>query len=633
MSTKTIKQRIALVAVTALSAGFISVVSVPAANAVIGDYDSNVAVAGATTNPKLAKSEVLYIASLPSVTGSAVALATSAVAVGGAGVGPETNGARSLGLINVSDIAAGLTAGTTTTAVMLSTGRLSVYTQSASSTWGAITVTGGTITSSTGTAINSTLTVAAGGTTSAVNNWGAVIAPASGATSMVVRLYSGATAEATAIAGPTLGTLTGQITVTLASASVAGAISPLTSGVFGAVDNNTAGITADAAYESNNTGYNATRPYGSSIFLAIRARDAYGTAINTGSNGILQVTATNGAIVGLAASSVGAGTTSTAFLATATPDQDLIRVDAPGSAPVSTTVTVTFNGTVIGTKALSFTGEVAKIELSAPVVGKTGTNVGNTATYKLFDAANNALYTTRATVAQAVYPVSSLLGDAALVTSTVSAVTRDTTSAITSAGVITNGTVLFTCGSTAGTGKAGVTYTNPSGTIVKSNALDVRCAGDALSYSASWDKASYIPGDIAKLTVSFLDSKGNGANDVGTITTTGTASSIPVVSIGGLDKTITGPTTGDVLDGSKITYTYTVGATIGTFTGSVLFPDVDTRMSAAAGASAVKAVTATLVVKESTASVSNADVLKSIVALIASINKQIQALQKLILRR
>ena len=33
MSTKTIKQRIALVAVTALSAGFISVVAAPAANA------------------------------------------------------------------------------------------------------------------------------------------------------------------------------------------------------------------------------------------------------------------------------------------------------------------------------------------------------------------------------------------------------------------------------------------------------------------------------------------------------------------------------------------------------------------------------------------------------------------------
>jgi hypothetical protein len=35
----------------------------------------------------------------------------------------------------------------------------------------------------------------------------------------------------------------------------------------------------------------------------------------------------------------------------------------------------------------------------------------------------------------------------------------------------------------------------------------------------------------------------------------------------------------------------------------------------------------------STGAVSNADVLKSIVSLIASINKQIQALQKLILKR
>ena len=38
-------------------------------------------------------------------------------------------------------------------------------------------------------------------------------------------------------------------------------------------------------------------------------------------------------------------------------------------------------------------------------------------------------------------------------------------------------------------------------------------------------------------------------------------------------------------------------------------------------------------VKSSTTSVTNEDILKSIVALIASINKQIQALQKLILKR
>jgi hypothetical protein len=45
------------------------------------------------------------------------------------------------------------------------------------------------------------------------------------------------------------------------------------------------------------------------------------------------------------------------------------------------------------------------------------------------------------------------------------------------------------------------------------------------------------------------------------------------------------------------------------------------------------AVTAAYKIAATTATVSNADVLKSIVALIASINKQIQALQKLILKR
>jgi hypothetical protein len=44
-------------------------------------------------------------------------------------------------------------------------------------------------------------------------------------------------------------------------------------------------------------------------------------------------------------------------------------------------------------------------------------------------------------------------------------------------------------------------------------------------------------------------------------------------------------------------------------------------------------VTVPYSIKASTTGVTNEEVLKSIVALIASINKQIQALQKLILRR
>ena len=61
--------------------------------------------------------------------------------------------------------------------------------------------------------------------------------------------------------------------------------------------------------------------------------------------------------------------------------------------------------------------------------------------------------------------------------------------------------------------------------------------------------------------------------------------------------------------------------------------DVKKIETTAACITATKAATATITVKSSSSTVTNAEVLKSIVALIASINKQIQALQKLILKR
>jgi hypothetical protein len=89
---------------------------------------------------------------------------------------------------------------------------------------------------------------------------------------------------------------------------------------------------------------------------------------------------------------------------------------------------------------------------------------------------------------------------------------------------------------------------------------------------------------------------------------------------------VSAPTTADTsYNGDGVwTYTYTVGITSGNYVAAVKLP-----------ASAVDDTSKTIQVKivDSSAGVSNADVLKSIVALIASINKQIQALQKLILKR
>jgi hypothetical protein len=88
---------------------------------------------------------------------------------------------------------------------------------------------------------------------------------------------------------------------------------------------------------------------------------------------------------------------------------------------------------------------------------------------------------------------------------------------------------------------------------------------------------------------------------------------------------ITAPTNGDLFTsgaGTK-TYKFSVGTTEGAFVGTFKLT----------GATDTAAKTVQYKIASSTATVSNADVLKSIVALIASINKQIQALQKLILKR
>jgi hypothetical protein len=79
------------------------------------------------------------------------------------------------------------------------------------------------------------------------------------------------------------------------------------------------------------------------------------------------------------------------------------------------------------------------------------------------------------------------------------------------------------------------------------------------------------------------------------------------------------------------TYQFIVGSTEGDFSMVVDAPYVRAVNLALGGAQGK--ITIPYSIKSSSSAVTNAEVLKSIVALIASINKQIQALQKLILAR
>ena len=249
-----------------------------------------------------------------------------------------------------------------------------------------------------------------------------------------------------------------------------------------------------------------------------------------------------------------------------------------------------------------------------------GTNRVGIFTVTAADSAGN-------TVAPGTAGVSGFAAVAATLTTTVQAITISSANVATS---ISSSTAAwnysvgnFTCGAIAGESKVKIQYTNAaSGTIATSPEFTARCADDPYTYTASFDKASYVQGELATLTVQFLDSKGNKANNVGAHGAL--TDSTPMFT----EVTAQGDGVADKADGTN-TYTYTVGGTSAVTAGSY------TAIIDFASLTAVAAVKATPSYKVSTGgdSTTNADVLKSIVALIASINKQIQALQKLILKR
>ncbi|NBP58867.1 hypothetical protein EBU71_20445, partial [bacterium] len=76
------------------------------------------------------------------------------------------------------------------------------------------------------------------------------------------------------------------------------------------------------------------------------------------------------------------------------------------------------------------------------------------------------------------------------------------------------------------------------------------------------------------------------------------------------------------------TYKWRVDQAVGSFVGQA-----QVTVGSTAATAEKSAKTFQFTIKSSGTTVTNEEVLKSIVALIASINKQIQALQKLILRR
>jgi hypothetical protein len=626
MSKTTLRKRIAITVVTALTTGVLSaVVTAPVANA-----HNTIVSDGATavnTTPSGTLQGSMFVATKLSTSGLAV-LATDDSGLG-------LTDARSLGLLTKD-----ASSGTAQTATMLASGVLSLYVPVAASTQVAFVATGGTFNVSNPSPVPSATyaqdrrTVLMGQGTSSTTVTAVAWTAPSAAGTYTISMYNSAAGTPT-LASPA-NSLGAAITVTVVAASAGGSYSAVNS--YCRISN-----VSNHFNVGDNIDGTAATVNGNSMWVNFALNDAYGNDL---SDGNIVVTATNSALISYNDAATAIAGTSSTVVAYDDGAGDSIRVtQGTANAPQVTTVTITYNGTTVCAKTVAIYGEVAKLVVNvtdtqdlSSGTGKANflddgwdATAGGTAraghfTVLATDAAGNQVAPSGGGAAASSVVGTFAVNAASLVGQTI--VTgldvnfSATVTSSTSAGRLNTGT--YTCGATAGEVKtAKIDFTNSgSGKVISSDAFSLRCADNPSTYTASWDKASYVQGEIATLTVKFLDSKGNAANstsDTGTwvgvtpmltaVSTTGTA--------GGLDK-----------NGVK-TFTYTVGTasgiTAGTYTSIIDYTTLT-------GAGAAKS-TPTYKLTTGGDTTTNADVLKSIVALIASINKQIQALQKLILKR
>jgi hypothetical protein len=593
------KQRIALVAVSALTAGLFSVVSTPAANAVVNAAETlTFSRTNSTTGAPVGAAAGIAVELMKNI--GVVSLLT--------GTGTDANTSANLLFIG----------GQSSTGSMLASGTIAVAINSA--TQSAITVSGGRIIEAP-TKVGGTPIVNGSNTEAVIlsaNGMGVLISPtgAVGST-MTIQGWTGAGIAALT---PTNGILAGTVTFTIVASGSAG--------VFSAGDSNVStqvqqvkGIACTAAATFDDV---ASIVNGSTACIHVNPKDIYGTAVTTGT---ITASATNSAKVLVSAANAAAGFLAAAPFSSAPSAANLYVVVIPATAGVgqTTTVTLTWNGVVIGTKNITFQGDIAKLTF---VAASSKTNYKNGSTAIVADGGLLAV----------AYVATDALGQAVTLTAgpTISDATGAMTPAVlnnTNNGVIGvlqtaalgGGASAVTIASNAlvGAGTFRIKLTNAAGVDIKSDVINATVSTGAATFTAAWDKASYSPGEIAVLTVTAKDSGGRG---VAQGVAFGTNAAITINTDGFTSLTVACDTlstqTVKGTDGSR-TCNYAVKNTAGAYAYSVSVPT----------SSAQSAIGGTLKINADTTAVSNADVLKSIVALIASINKQIQALQKLILKR
>jgi hypothetical protein len=276
---------------------------------------------------------------------------------------------------------------TAQTATVLAGGTLSLY--GVVNTAVAFSASGGTFASSRG--MNNTATVTYNssnqvsvlngmtpvtGSTAVATLWTAPTTVGSYTVSMLTGFYQTSAGVFEAPTTSTLpATLGAKITVSVVAASGGGAYSA----AYSACNTATTTTTASSTYPSGIDSTGAVAD-GGAWMIDFNLKDGYQAALDPGN---LVATATNGALVNFGATS-GLGTTPTAGTASTDvalqsgANTTLIVTQATAGAPVTTTVTISYNGTTVCTKTVTISGKVASLEIGSVGTGSLSSQAGST---------------------------------------------------------------------------------------------------------------------------------------------------------------------------------------------------------------------------------------------------------------
>jgi len=576
MSKKTMKQRIALVAVTALTAGVLSVATSPLANAAIGDISVGTGTGQgigtcSVLNTATGTYSVLNAGSLNHSSTLAAPLSVTIPVGGTVDFNPEGTAAGG-GFVTYT---AGLATDDTTAEVLHSS--YGVY---------AVNMSGDSDTL--------TLTATAVGTIS-------------------VKAYVSAPFASVNVPNTILATPNGALSITVV-ASCSGNGYSATYSAF----------QVDAAVDSTPSltyGDTLTFSAGSDGYISVVGKNSYDAALPASTTWV--ASATNNAKVLLGTTSaIEATTTARGTLSvvstTAAGTNVYVRVNpADRAAGGTTTVTLTADGVSVLSKTLTFLPEASKLVVVKNMIGSisaagggfsfqlqtaSGTVVPGSISVRplTLDSRVTSVTEVKAATIAPVAPTGNIGGVAA--TTNFSSTTA-------------NGVMSFACNTatTSGTTTVTMRHTTAVNETIIDTPVTLTCAGSLATYTLSTDKATYRIGEIATVTFTGKDSAGNAVNDFAAFST-------DALAVGG-GSMVKNTATSDYFSGGVKTFQAQM-TTAGTF-----------NIVSTLSGSTTKTATAGYTVTEGTATVSNAQVLQSIVALIASINKQIQALQKLILAR